>query len=326
MRIMVLRTLQVWLVALIVCQTVSVNGAGIDCDHSNQYFDITSGSCKLCTNCSSLLQTTETDCTDTNNTVCSYCPDGQFFNSTSGEFECVPCSSECPIFGQKPVGDCNRTHDLYCEPCTNSDLIYNPHVMDCTLKCELCPKGTCTKNDYSKCDCSECEIGPYCKGVDPNCGPEVFLPSPSPTSEPRAPPGESASLTSLTSALIGIGVVFGIVVFSVVFVMIGLSTSCRSKDKENSTSSSEGEKSVDKLSISGRTSASLISLYTNNSSPTFLDYRTSLEILKQSNGSIYGHSCNSARSSPKSSHSTSVPLTYYSAYKSKYKESLLTPV
>lgn len=317
MRTVVLRTLQLWLVGLVVCLAESMQSPAGDCDQGSEFFDSTAGVCTLCTNCSARLQRTVSECTDTNDTVCSYCPDGQFYNTTSGE--CDPCSSECPVFGQRPVGQCNRTHDLYCEPCRNSDLIYNPHVKDCTIECGKCPKGTCAKDDYSRCECEPCKIGLYCRDVDPSCNIEEVEPSPSVTSETRAPVGESESLGSLTSALIGIGVVLGIVVFSVVFVIIGLSTSCRSKESHNTSSSSDSEKSVDKLSMSGTTSASLVSLYTNNGSPTFLDYRTSLEILKQSSG-------RGARSSPKSSFSASVPVAYYSAYKNRYKDSLLTPV
>ena len=315
-RTVLLRTMQLWLVGLVVCLAESMQSTAEDCDPGREFFDSTSGACKQCTNCSSRLQRTVTECTDTNDTVCSFCPDGQFYNTTSSE--CDLCSVECPVFGQRPVRQCNRTHDMYCEPCRNSDLIYNPHVKDCTLMCGLCPKGTCAKDDYSRCECGPCRIGVYCQDVDPNCGVGDVVPTPSATIETRATVGGSESLGSLTSALIGIGVVLGIVVFSVVFVIIGLSTSCRPKGSPNASSSGDSEKSVDKLSMSGTTSASLVSLYTNNGSPTFLDYRASLEILKQSR--------DGSRSSPKSSYSGSVPIAYYSAYKNRYKDSLLTPV
>ena len=316
-RTVVLRTMQLWLVGLVVCLAESMQSTAADCDPVSEFFNDTAGLCKPCTNCSSRLQRTVTECTDTNDTVCSYCPDGHFYNTTSDE--CDPCSSECPVFGQRPISQCNRTHDLYCEPCKSSHLIYNAHAKDCTLNCSLCPKKKCAKDDFSRCECGPCRIGLLCEIVDPDCESGEVEPSPSATSETRAPVGGSESLSSLTSALIGIGVVLGIVVFSVVFVIIGLSTSCRSKDSHNSSSSGDSEKSVDKLSMSGTTSASLVSLYTNNNgSPTFLDYRASLEILKQSGG-------HGSRSSPKLS-SGSVPIAYYSAYKNRYKDSLLTPV
>ena len=247
------------------------------------------------------------------------CEERQFLNSTSGA--CQQCT-RCGQLGLQPVQACNATNDAVCERCPNPNEYYAIALMGCTLDCALCPRG-CPKGKEGECDCSfdKCLTGIMCDvntcTPDPPTTETPSITSPTTTS----PPTQPVVLPHWGIALVSIGVILGIVLFSALFVLLGLFTSRRrgQHDDFNSNSSSNMKcgSLADRLSYSnGGTSSSLISLYTQSNSPAFQNYQLSLK--QGSSHSNFG-SWNNIKCSPKTQRSSSVTMT-------KPRDGFLTPV
>lgn len=263
------------------------------------------------------------------------CQQGHFMNTTSGD--CQKCTN-CGAERLQPISDCNDTADAVCAPCPDPMEYYASALERCTFDCLLCPhnKG-CLKGREGQCDCSfdptGCTFGVLCDQRQPECNTET-----SPTTATTVSsgtthePSNQLAIPHWGIALVSIGVIVGIVLFSALFVLLGLATSRRRgrHDDYNSSSSSSNTsmKSIslmDRFSYSpgGGTSSSLMSLYTQTNSPTFQNYQLSLSALKHGSHSNLGSSSSSfVKGSPKTQRTGSIPLTITH----KSRDGYLTPV
>ena len=286
------------------------------CNSTNEFYNMTSGSCRTCTNCSSLGLATLYECGSDNDTVCS-CPDGHYFSyNTSSCTRCTDCLEE----RHQTIRQCTATSDTVCQPC-KTGYYYVQIYQRCQLNCRACPTGKCENSE--QCQCPRCQLGPLCTEPDtisPECRPDP--PTTAPPNTERTPSYDDQSFSTVSSALIAVGAVMCIVVFSACFVFLGVATSCRRSDSNSSetSSSSDGLSASNRIAIVGRSrnaivSPSLASLYANNRhSPSPLqEYRTSVDLLKFSNSSLYttgssNGSWSTIKGSPKASRSNSAPL------------------
>jgi hypothetical protein len=133
------------------------------------------------------------------------------------------------------------------------------------------------------------------------------------------------------SALIAVGAVFGIITFSACFVILGLVASCNrtNYDTSSNTSNTSDSSNRDRTYFEGTVgnpgpSGSLASLYINGYSPSpTQEYRTSLDLLKHSNSSLYSNSWNTIKGSPRSDRSNSIPT---SSFNNRRIDRVWTPV
>lgn len=246
----------------------------------------------------------------------------QFLNSTSGS--CQECT-DCEQLELIPVEPCNATSDSVCEPCPNPNEYYAVAFKRCTLDCaRVCPNGRCVPGNEGQCECSSrCLGGVLCEIRMPECDSPTI-----PTTQPRnvtspttRAPTQQVVLPHWGIALVSIGVILGIVLFSALFVLLGLFTSRhRGHHDDFSSSSSSNMKCgslAERLSYSnGATSSSLISLYTQSNSPSFQNYQLSL---KQGSSPSNFDSWNNIKCSPKTQRSSSATM-------SKSRDGFLTPV
>ena len=262
------------------------------CNSTSHYFSVSRNSCLPCTDCSSNGKETYSNCTANSDSVCYYrCPTGQYFDT-----QLEICSNCNTCSGKNPKTECTPVSDAVCYDCEDYEF-FNTVVGRCTLDCELCPRGC---GNHDECVCQMCETGPLCEDKMPDCGNTEntnLAPSDIPT---RSDESNESSMNPVTSALIAVGAVGGIIIFSAMFVLLGVATSCRRGNSQTDTSSSN---STDTFLFNGKQSTSLTSLYvTSLSSTPTQEYRTSLDILKHSNGSLNG-SWGTPRGSPKSGRS-----------------------
>lgn len=289
------------------------------CNSTNEFYNMTSGSCRTCTNCSSLGLATLYECGPDNDTVCS-CPEEHYFNyNTSSCTPCTNCLTDRPQY--QTIKQCTATSDTVCQPC-QTGYYYSSSYNKCQLNCAACPTGRCDVDNIEQCRCPPCRMGPLCAGHDiitPECKPDI--PTTAPPNTVLTPAYDDQSFSTVSSALIAVGAVMCIVIFSACFVLLGVATSCRKSDTNSETSSSsDGLSASNRIAIVGRSrnavvSPSLASLYANNRhSPSPLqEYRTSVDLLKFSNSSLYttgssNGSWSTIKGSPKASRSNSAPL------------------
>ena len=281
------------------------------CNFTDEYFNSSSNSCSTCTNCTTLGLETYSPCSARNDTICS-CSANQYFDSVTKS--CLNCTS-CTDIKQKTISQCTATSDAVCEPCQQYHYFSKYHNR-CSLSCNFCPNGC--ESGTERCKCSTCQTGLLCQDILPSCLTSGTTPPTIGTT--RTISTDSESFSSVSSALIAVGAVLGIIIFSACFVVLGVATSCRRSNVQTDTTSDSSNNSAD---INGRTSASLASLYANGQSPMPYGYRTSLDILKYSNGSLNG-SWDTLKGSPKSGRSHSVPLS--SVRHNRYRDDVWTPV
>ena len=281
------------------------------CNSTDEYFNSSSNSCSTCTNCTTLGLGTYSPCSVSNDTICS-CLSNQYFDPVTKL--CQNCTN-CINIKQKTISQCTATTDAVCEPCQQHHFFSEYHKR-CTLNCNSCPNGC--ENGIEKCKCSSCQTGLLCQDILPSCLTSGTTPPTIGTT--RTIPTDSDSFSSVSSALIAVGAVLGIIIFSACFVVLGVATSCRKSSVQTDTTSDSSNNSAD---MNGRTSASLASLYANGQSPIAYGYRTSLDILKYSNGSLNG-SWDTLKGSPKSGRSHSAPLS--SVRHNRYRDDVWTPV
>ena len=258
--------------------------------------------------------------------LCDACAQGQFMNVSAGT--CQQCT-DCGQLRLRPVRPCNGTDDSLCERCTDPNEYYNKALQRCTLDCTLCPHGgRCAEGMEDQCDCSfaRCVEGRMCdqRSRDPRC--VVTTPPTTSTTGPAITPQDDSPvfLPHWGIALVSVGVIVGIILFSALFVLLGLATSHRKSRHEDFSSSNTTSSSVaDKLSYStGRHSTSLVSLYTQSNSPAFQNYLLSLNALKTTSHGNLGSSWNNLKNSPKTERSSSVPVTIVN----KSRDGFWTPV
>ena len=274
-----------------------------------RYIDLSTNSCRTCTNCSRIGLETLSGCCTYNDSICA-CPAGHFFNRTGNS--CSKCS-ECET-GFVVHSQCANSTDTVCK-CPPYYYL-STHSGTCTLDCSSCPNGgKCST--VNQCECPTCYRGPRCeeRETSPQCSDSS---TPPPSTVPRTPAtGDTNSFSPVGSALIAVGAVFGIIVFSACFVLLGVATSCQRSHSTHSSydsSSTNDEANINNnnnknhIMFNGQSSSiSLASLYINGHSPSpTQEYRTSLDLLRYSSNSLY--SWNTLRNSPKTSRSNSVPL------------------
>uniref|UniRef100_A0A1X7U771 TNFR-Cys domain-containing protein n=1 Tax=Amphimedon queenslandica TaxID=400682 RepID=A0A1X7U771_AMPQE len=289
------------------------------CNSTDEFYNMTSGSCRTCTNCSSLGLATLSECGSDNDTICS-CPEGHYFNYTIRSCtRCTDCFIDRPRY--QTIKQCTATSDAVCQPC-QTGYYYVLSYQRCQLNCLACPTGKCETESSEQCQCPQCLVGPLCTVQDtitPACQPDT--PTTAPPNTVLTPAYDDQSFSTVSSALIAVGAVMCIVIFSACFVFLGVATSCRKSDSNSETSSSsDGLSASNRIAIVGRSrnavvSPSLASLYANNRhSPSPLqEYRTSVDLLKFSNSSLYttgssNGSWSTIKGSPKASRSNSAPL------------------
>ena len=252
------------------------------------------------------------------------CDSDHFMNSTSTSGPCIECT-QCDRLQLVEVEPCNATSDAVCGPCSNPNEYYAIALGRCTLDCDrVCSHG-CPKDREGVCDCSydRCLTGTLCEIRLPDCPtPDnpVTTPPRNVTVPTTRPPTDPVVLPHWGIALVSIGVIMGIVLFSALFVLLGLFTSRHRGHHDDFTSSSSNMKCsslADRLSYSnGGTSSSLISLYTQSNSPAFQNYQLSL---KHGSSHSFGGSWNNIKCSPKTQRSSPIAM-------SKPRDGFLTPV
>ena len=282
------------LLTFINCSSTSDSVCYADCP-VNQYYDNSTGACTNCT-VSCPTGPVASRCTTVQDTVCHTCPVRTYFNKNSGA--CTPCSN-C---SSSVKAECTATRDTEC--CGDKEF-FNSAVMACTPDCTKCPLGRCQKQSEYHCECPACRIGTFCDVPDPGC----MATEPSPTdgmvdvTRPTEP--ESVPISPVASALIALGAVIGIILFSALFVLLGVVTSCNrgsSTQGADSSSSNSSERILD----DSKASSLLISMSKHNSM-TYNEYRASLDFLRLSgSGRSLGSpaSSTSPRNSPSSTRST----------------------
>lgn len=263
------------------------------------YYNSTSNSCSICSNCTQQGLEMLTECSLSNDTICS-CPSNNYYDSNS--LSCKRCTNCIVDHQYEPISGCTATTNSICKPCP-TNFYYSDHLRRCILNCVNCPNG-CDADIQDQCVCGWCQTGPLCteRDISPTCRSiTTILPTTGVTL--TTPSSNDQSLSPISSALIAVGAVFGIIVFSACFVLLGVANSCHRTNNAPSESSSDG---IPKI----MTTASLASLYMNRHSPSPLyEYRTSLDILKHSSNSIYSSSSwNTLRGSPNAVRSNSAPL------------------
>ena len=281
------------------------------CEPGVEYFY--ESSCSLCTVCPSYQQKLE-NCSATKDTVCGIiCPDNQYLDVESGEcITCRTCTTDSAIKKR-----CTRTSDTECcEP----KYFYNTAAYECTPDCDQCPLGC---KNHRQCRCSDdCHTGPLCDILVPNCA-VTESPTDPPITEGRTPGSSAGTMNPISSALIAVGAVIGIIIFSALFVLLGVFTSCN-RGGTSSQNDSSSNNSTDHFLYNGKVSASLASLYGNGQSPLpYQEYRTSLDILRLSgSGGSLSDSFRSPIGSPKPKRPSSTPLTNVC----KHRDNNWTPV
>ena len=247
--------------------------------------------------------------------LCVACEEGEFLNATSGS--CQQCT-DCGRMRLRPVRGCNSTSDSVCEPCQNPNEYYAEALQSCTLDCTLCPRlRRCAMGMDGQCDCSfdRCAVGVMCTERAQRCVVTTSATTPPTTDTAVSPQSDSpVFLPHWGIALVSVGVIVGIILFSALFVLLGLATTHRKGRHEdfssNTTTSSVKSSGVaDKLSYTGRHSTSLMSLYTQSNSPAFQNYQLSLSAPKNSSHVGLASSWNNLRTSPKTERASSFPVS-----------------
>lgn len=286
------------------------------CNSTSEYYDHTSNSCRTCTNCTTLGLGILNECGPANDTICLCPAESEYYNTeTRSCTRCTDCLNDKPQY--ETIKYCTNTSDAVCRPCQPSYYFVGT-LGRCTLNCSACPGGSCTSLDM--CLCPSCYLGPLCQlrdTISPGCRPKS--PTTLPPNTARTPATDNQSFSTVNSALIAIGAVMCIVIFSACFVLLGVATTCRKSDENSSEVSSSSDRiaGTNHITIAGgrsrnaAVSPSLASLYMNNRySPSPLqEYRTSLDLLKFSNSSLGSSgSWSMIKGSPKASRSNSAPL------------------
>lgn len=262
------------------------------------YYNRTTNSCNECTNCTAIGLSLLTSCSPSSDSLCA-CPSGYYYDNRT--LSCRRCTDCVGDHRYQPVAQCTASSDSICLPC-QENYYYSDQLERCTIDCTRCPNGQCDVIRHDQCQCLSCQTGPFCRGQDPSCSPTT--PSEPPTTPPTLETtANTQSFSPVSSALVAVGAVLGIIVFSTCFVLLGVVNSCRKPQTPPSPPSDSSATAI--------TSASLASLYMNRHSPSPLqEYRTSLDILKYSSNSLYSNNSGgwSNRGSPLSSRSNSAPL------------------
>ena len=261
---------------------------------ANEFFDNVTEKCSPCTVCSDEDDLfTLVECSATKDAVChELCPDNQYYDTDS--MSCTKCTECSPVSSLKSV--CSASSDTQC---CHPKKFYNRAVGECTPDCDLCPLNTCESVD--QCSCPTCFTGPLCDVRLPRCQTTDPVPKPSDL-PPRPTESDDVSITPVTSALIALGAVIGIILFSALFVLLGVASSCHRGAATQTDSSSNN--SIERFLEDSKASASLINMYKQN--PTvYNEYRASIDMLRLSPGSAHSLSSsassnNTSRDSPKS--------------------------
>lgn len=257
--------------------------------NATEYYNASSLECAPCTNCTADGRLELSPCSADGDAVChERCPEGSFLDG--GSNSCRNCST-CNLGVETR---CTATNDTVCNECPEG-FRYSNLLKACIVNCTQCPSRQCSS--VYRCLCEDpCSIGDRCQltSTDPPCAP---LTEPTGTPEPTVPSqsSETSSFSPITSALVALGAVLGIVIFSVLFVLLGVANSCRRGVASSSSSSDNTESSNGSTETHlAKTSSSLTSLYAFHQSPSSLtDYRTSLDF--SSVAGLYGHASSSPR-------------------------------
>ena len=234
--------------------------------------------CTPCTVCSSDGREEYSPCSANRDTVCyEPCPKGNFFDGTS----CQRCSS-CSDDPELITTPCSATNDTVCRECRPGYTV--SAVGGCIVDCSKCASGECDSVNQCKCN-DPCKTGVFCQDRVPGCGATQPPTDSSTTPSQSNASSETSSFSPVTSALVAVGAVMGIVIFSVLFVLLGVATSCR-KGGVSGAESSNG--SID--THLGKASSSLTSLYANQSPSSLTDYRTSINFSNNSLNNSLAHS------------------------------------
>ena len=268
---------------------------------STEYFSQSLQTCVNCTICSvydNLYAFRE--CTATEDAVCHQrCPTNHFYHSESRE--CRVC------------GNCTSSAKAQCTATTNTQCchpneFFNTATRDCTPDCSKCPLGRCKVDSLYQCICKPCQTGALCDLFDPDCE----TPTPTDTSPvtPIIRSTESNSddtISPVTSALIALGAVIGIILFSALFVLLGMFSSCH-KGSSNSMNDSSSNNSSERI-LDDTKASSLLILMSKDNHMTYSEYKASMDFLKLSASGrslstiSSGSGSSSPRISPKSTRS-----------------------
>ena len=158
-------------------------------------------------------------------------------------------------------------------------------VGGCIVDCLKCESGEC--DSINQCHCNDpCMTGVFCEDREPRCGITTPTTEPPTTNPESTQSSEISSFSPITSALVAVGAVMGIVIFSVLFVLLGVATSCRRGGMPSGAESSNGSTDTHLA----KTSSSLTSLYANQSPSSLTDYRTSIDFSNSSLNNSLAHS------------------------------------
>lgn len=172
-----------------------------------QHLDST-GRCRNCTDCASRGKPTLRSCSSQSDALCECDASSQFYNSTLQQCQnCTVCASH-----ERQVSACTSLEDTQCE---SRCLLHQFYVQDedrCVFNCRVCPNG-CVSEGTSRCRCipSNCY-----NNFDLLCENNICKPSSTEPSETtRSFDSNANDLPTWGIGLISIGVVLGIVAFSV---------------------------------------------------------------------------------------------------------------
>lgn len=270
--------------ALNVCVTDCPSSSSPCVCSAGEYYNNITKSCAPCGNCLD-NQFILAKCSPNHDTVCQEsCPVGQFFDiKTQSCKTCTDCKS--------PKDDsCSGANDTFC--CLDREF-YHPLLEKCTPRCTECPNG-CDTN--FNCKCTECYTGRFCETLKPECSTTTppIVTDPPVTRSTEEP---STTVNPITSALIALGAVVGIILFSALFVLLGVISSCNRGQQTPQNYSSSSNNSTDKFLEDTKAASALISMYKQNSLPLGA---TSIDLMKLTGS---GRSLNSSSSSgsPRSS-------------------------
>ena len=111
-------------------------------DHDAQSQNATTGTCEPCSVCEQ-GEGVLIPCTNTSNTVCEPCLEGQeysFYNSTSKSRQCSTCTN-CSAQYKHEQSACTVTRDAVCSDCLKKYFLYVnvDGSVECR-KCSVCPE------------------------------------------------------------------------------------------------------------------------------------------------------------------------------------------
>lgn len=252
---------------------------------TGEYYNNDTKSCTPCMKCSD-DQFVLTECSANHDEVCQdSCPLDQFFDGNTKS--CRNCT-QCKSLKNK----CSGARDTEC--CLDKEF-FHPIRRVCTPRCSECRiTGECD-TDFN-CKCTACFKGRFCDIPNPEC---VTSPPPTITYPPtaRSTEGTTSSMNPVTSALIALGSVVGIILFSALFVLLGVITSCNKGQTQNYSSSNN---STDNFLEETKATSALISMYKQNSI-SLGECRSSTDLMKLTGSGRSLNSSSSSTGSPRGS-------------------------